>query len=231
MVLIAVDRFVAIVFPLKATLITPKVRAALLFATWLIPIAHCIPTFYYSRLEEIGLQTFCRSGLNTLLVIYYITSVAIYNVTPLIAIIIIYSRIMRALKRRQQPDLTDANDTNSQQRRSKQIRNVLKIFKSVVVAYFVCICLFGIYSVLDMTLPELHNTDKCNLIRGLFNFLLPLLSTAINPVILFSLSTNFRNALQTLCPFSLGKCCSCCHVSLHQENISLPELIKYRQTL
>ncbi|XP_078368957.1 QRFP-like peptide receptor [Oculina patagonica] len=233
LVLIAVERFIAIVFPFKATLITPKVRAALLFATWLIPIAHCIPLLFCSTLEEVGPETFCRAvDCNSLaMFIYYTTSAAIYTVVPLTAIIIFYSRIMHALKTRQQPESNDTNDANSQAKRRTQTKNVMKIFKSVVVAYFVCISLFGIYLVLEMTLLKLHSIDKCKFIRGLFNFLLPLLSTAINPVILFSLSTNFRNALQTLCPFSLGKCCSCCHVSLHQENISLPELIKYRQTL
>ncbi len=130
LVLIAVDRFIATVFPFKATLITTKVRAALLFATWLIPLAHCIPLLYYSRLEEVGPKTLCSYGwnYNLAMVIYYITSVAVYNFAPLIAIIIIYSRIMHTLKTRQQLELNDANDSNSQQRRSKQAQNVMKIF-------------------------------------------------------------------------------------------------------
>ncbi|XP_078369152.1 RYamide receptor-like [Oculina patagonica] len=231
LVLIAVERFIATVFPLKVTRITRKVKASLLFATWMIPLAHFTPVFYYSRLEEVGPKTLCRTGWKSLaLVIYYITSAAIYIFAPLIAIIIIYSRIMHALKTRQQPELNNANSTNSQQKRSKQIRNVMKIFKSVVIVYFVCICSSGVYFVLQITLHDFQRLDKCRFIRDVSTFLLPLLSTAINPVILFSLSTNFRQALQKLCPFSLGKCRSCCHVSLQQENISLPELVTYRQT-
>ncbi|XP_078370288.1 RYamide receptor-like [Oculina patagonica] len=155
LVLIAVDRFIATVFPLKAALITPKVRAALLFATWLIPLAHLL---YYSRFKEDGPETFCNSGWNYSLamVIYYITSVAIYNFAPLIVIIVIYSRIMHALKTRQQTELNDANVTNSQQRKSKQTQSVMQIFKSVVIAYFVCIFLVGIYLVLVMTLQNQH---------------------------------------------------------------------------
>ena len=53
LVLIAVDRFVATVFPLKATrLITRKKRAALLVTTWFVSIAYCIPMGYYFRAEK-----------------------------------------------------------------------------------------------------------------------------------------------------------------------------------
>ena len=234
LVLIAVERFIATVFPLKATLITSKVRATLLFATWLTPIAYFIPVFYYSRLENVGSHILCRLGwIGFALLIYYLTSAAIYNFVPLIAIIIIYSRIVNVLKKRQQPEVSHTCDINSQEKRSKQTQNVMKIFKSVVVAYFVCTFPFGIYYVLLMTLPEFQDRirDKCNFIRVLVTFLFPLLSTAINPVILFSFSTNFRQALQKLCPFSLVECRSCCNVSPHQENISLPELVMYRRTL
>ena len=234
LVLIAVERFIATVFPLKATLITPNVRATLLFTTWLIPIAHCIPLSYYSKLVDVGPETLCSFGWNSwALFIYFVTSAAIYNFAPLIAIIFFHSRIVNVLKKRQQPGLSDSCDINSHEKRNKQTRNVMKIFKSVVVAYFVCIFPFGIYHVLLKTLPEFQDRirDNCNFIRGVFHFLFPLLSTAINPVILFSFSTNFRQALQKLCPFSLVECRSCCNVSPHQENISLPELVTYRRTL
>ena len=60
LVLIAVDRFIATVFPLEATLITGKIRALLPFSTWMISMGYCFPMFYYSRPEEVGQETFCR---------------------------------------------------------------------------------------------------------------------------------------------------------------------------
>ena len=145
LVLIAVERFIATVFPLKATLITPKVRATLLFATWLIPIAYFIPFFYYSRLEVVGSDILCGLERNSLaLLIYHFTSAVIYDLAPLIAIIIIYSPIVNVLKKRKQPELSHTCDINSQEKRRKQAQNVMKIFKSVVVAYFVCILPVGI---------------------------------------------------------------------------------------
>lgn len=229
LLLIAIDRFMATVFPLKATLIRTRVKTALLFATWLISITQCILVFHSSRLEEVGPKIFfCTVRWDSLaLMSFFMASVVMYNFIPLIVIFITYSCIMYTLKRRQQPQI---NETSFSQR--KKTQNVMKIFKSIVVAYFVCICLFGSYLILLITLRELLTIDKCRIIRGFFYFVLPSLSTAINPVILFSFSTNFRNALVNLCHSFLERCRSCCHIhaTMNRENVSLPELVQYRQT-
>ena len=196
LVLIAVDRFIATVFPLKATLVTGKIRAVLLFATWMISMGYCFPMFYYSRAEEVGQETFCRFAWNGFaLMIYYIIGLALFEITPFIAIIIFYSRVMGVLNKR--PKTEDgAGDSNSQQsRRNKQKRNIMKIFKSIVVAFFISFSFFFVYLVLKITIPELFIKDKCKLILGFAYFVFPSISSAINPVILFAFSTNFRQAL------------------------------------
>ena len=58
LVLIAGDRFIATVYPLKAKLLTGKTRAGLLLATWFISIAQCIPNLYYHRVQKVGQETF-----------------------------------------------------------------------------------------------------------------------------------------------------------------------------
>lgn len=202
LVLIAVDRFIATVFPLKATLITRKIRAALLFATWLISIAYCFPTFYYSRVEEVGQEIFCRFSWNGLaIMIYYITGMALFNVTPFIVIIILHSRIMSVLSKRPKPE-HHAGHSNCQQKRRKQNQNIMKIFKSIVAVLFTWFSLFCFYLILKLTSPELFIKDRCKWILGFAYFVFPSLSTAINPVILFAFSTNFRHSLPNLCPFS-----------------------------
>ncbi|KAL9972296.1 hypothetical protein ACROYT_G018580 [Oculina patagonica] len=100
LVLIAVDRFIATSFPLKAALTTQKLRATLLLGTWLISIAYCIPMFYYFRVEEVGHEKFCTFAWNGFaLMIYNIAGLALFVVMPLITIIILYSSIMRALSK------------------------------------------------------------------------------------------------------------------------------------
>ena len=231
LVLIAVDRFIATVFPLKAsTLITRKVRAVFLFATWLIPLANCTPIFYFYGISEVGQKTFCLYAGNSLgMQIGFTSGVIMYNFAPLIAIIIIYSRIMNVLRRRTQPDCT-AIGSDVQRKRCEQSQNAMKIFKSILAAYFVCLSPYGVYSLLEITSDSLNIVDKCKLIRGFCYYLFPSLSTAINPVILFSFSSYFRQALKNLKIFSLCKSRTSYLASVRRRNVSPTELMSYRKT-
>ena len=231
LVLIAVDRFIATVFPLKAaTLITPKVRAVFLLATWVIPLANCTPIFYFYGISEVGQKTFCLYAGNSLgMQIGFTSGVIMYNFAPLIVIIILYSRIMNALRRRTQPGCS-AIGNDLQRKRCEQSQNVMKIFKSIVAAYFICLSPYGIYSLLEITSDTLNIADKCKLIRGFCYYLFPSLSTAINPVILFSFSSYFRQVLKNLKIFTLCKFRSSCLVSVRRRNISPTELMSYRTT-
>ena len=127
LVLIAVDRFVAIVFPLKVRLISTKLRAALLFATWLISMGYCIPMFYYFRVEKVDQETFCRFSWNSYArMVYYITGLALFEVIPLIIIISLYSCIMRVLIKR--PKRNCPTRCNSEQNRNNQNKTIMRIF-------------------------------------------------------------------------------------------------------
>ena len=234
LVLIAVDRFIATVFPLKATLITRKLRAALLFGTWLISTAYCIPMFYYSRVENVDQETFCKFAWNGFaLMIYYIIGLALFEVIPLTAIIVLYYSIMRVLKQRMNPE-GNARSNNFQQNRNKQSRNIMKIFKSIVIVLFVWFTLFCVYLILKITSPKLFVKDRCKWILGMAYFLVPQLSTASNPVILFSFSTNFRQALPKLSCSPSGNfrpCCKAENISSREGDESLPELVTFKNTL
>lgn len=72
---------------------------------------------------------------------------------------------------------------------------------------------------------ELFNKDGCKLILGFGYYVLPSVSTAVNPVILFTFNTNFRQALHmpNLCVCSFTKCFSSCKTTgispLQVENL------------
>lgn len=232
LVLIAVDRFIATVFPLKATLITSKLRAALLFATWLISTAYCFLAPYHSRVRKVGRETFCRFAWNELAeTIYFITGLALFTVAPLITIIVLYLRIMRSLRARLQPQ-DHARASNLQRNRNKQNQNVMKIFKSIVIAYFVTYSFLCVYFVLKIAFPELSYKDSCKFILGLTYFVLPSLSTAINPVILFAFSGNFRQALRMLklFPFRFSNSVHVVNTSVHEQDEVTADQGKTSQT-
>ncbi|XP_020605183.1 substance-K receptor-like [Orbicella faveolata] len=233
LVLIAFNRFVATVFPLKAPLITPKSRAASLFATWLISIAFSFPAAYHSSVQKVGHETFCRFVWNELAsTIYFVTGLTLFTVSPLIIIIVLYLRIVRSLRRRVQPQ-TNTRDSSLQRNRSRQNQNVMKIFKSVVIAYFVTYSFYCVYFILKITVPELSYKDSCKLILGFTYLVLPSLSTAINPVILFAFSSNFPQALRMLNLFSFRFALNSVHVvstSVQERDESRPNQAKSSQT-
>ncbi|XP_078370786.1 neuropeptide FF receptor 2-like isoform X2 [Oculina patagonica] len=225
LVLIAIDRFIATVFPLKASLITQKMRALFIFATWLISMAYCILAAYRASVQEVGQEIFCRFSWNELAsAIYFITGLTLFTITPLITIIILYLRIMRVLKARVQPQ-NDTRYHNYQNNRSRQNRNIMKIFKSIVLAYFITYSFYCVFFMLKISSPVLFIKDRCKLILGFTYFVLPSLSTAINPVILFAFSTNFRQALRRLCPFLVANSVHVLNTSTQQGGDSQPDVV------
>ena len=52
LVLITVDRFIAIVFPMKVTMLTKRARAIFILLTWLVPIGILFPLLYFAKLAE-----------------------------------------------------------------------------------------------------------------------------------------------------------------------------------
>lgn len=226
LVLIGVDRFIATVTPLKATLLSRRIRVTLMFLAWAIAMGYCVPMFYFSKVEDVGEETFCRFAWddNLAIIIFYVVGFTMLIISPLFAIVILYSRIIRSL--RQRPDPGDAGRNIAEQKRREQSQNIMRIFKTISIGYSVCIFLFSVYLILKMTFPEIFIKDKCKWFLGFSYFLFPSLSTVINPVILFSFSSNFRLALQALCPFCFESQQLCCKwrnaaVSPPNENVNL----------
>lgn len=231
LVLIAADRFVATVFPLKATFIAGKLRAALMLGTWVISMAYCTPMFYYFKTVTVGQEKVCKFVWDGFaLIIFYSTGLVLFEILPFIAIIVLYSRIMRVLRERLNPEFK-TRSSDSQRKRNQQSQNIMKIFKSIVVMLFTWSALFFAYLVLKMFSPDLFNKDKCRLMEGFSFYLIPLLSTASNPVILFAFSSNFRQTLANRCPAAFCKMPSCCTskpIAPRQQDETLPELAAYK---
>ena len=60
LVLIALDRFIAVVYPLKATILNGKIRIFFLFVSWLIPLCYGTPYILFSLTIKLENHTFCR---------------------------------------------------------------------------------------------------------------------------------------------------------------------------
>ena len=98
--------------------------------------------------------------------------------------------------------------------------------------FFTSFSLFCVYLILKITFPELFIKDRCKWIFGFAYFLFPSLSTAINPAILFTFSTNFRQTLPKLCSFSFLKPHSFDKEGITRShgNTSSLKLVTFKQT-
>ena len=194
LVLIAVDRYIAIVFPLKTTLLTgSRFRVGLLFLTWIIPVVSGIPYFIYTDVVKVDEHTFCRILWSTLVnAIFNVAGFVVFYCSPLILMIILYRGIVKTLRKRK------AMQGPMHNKRKRQHQKITKILIAIVAAFFICWTPLCVYLALKMLHPDLFLQDKCKTLVALFFYVFPSLSTAINPVIIFLFSTNYRQALKSL---------------------------------
>ena len=177
LLLIATDRYIAIIFPFKTSL---------LLAVWAVSMGYSFPMLYFSQVEDVGEERFCRFAWNdtVTLIIYYVSGITMINVVPRIVILILYSRIMQTLSQKvySRPLF---GSINSEGKRNKEMQNIMKIFKSIVIAYTACFFLLCVDLILKMFFHEIVTKDKCKWILGFSYFVFPLLSTAIKPITRF----------------------------------------------
>ena len=202
LLLIVVERYIAIVLPFKAIHVSKRLKAALLAFTWIFPVLVGLPYVQSSKIVHEGRQTFCRftwSMMNR--TIFYAVGFLVLYCVPLISIIILYSRIMKNL-RQKRPGEEEQESTRM--RNLQQNRIVMKVFIWIVGAFFICYTPLFVYMVLKILFPMLFVKDPCMLYLGLLFYVFPPMNTVINPVILFVSSSRFSKALKEM--FSCPKC-------------------------
>lgn len=197
LVLIALDRYGATVHPLKVTMLSVKIRVVFLALSWLIPLLFGLPYTVFSRVIKEGGQTFCRLKMSDGgLTIFHAIGISVFYLVPLITIIILFSMIMRVLRKRSSPFTLHAGQENV--KRCQQNQKILKVSILIVVTFFICWTPICIYLFLQKFYPTLLSKDRCKLIAGFTFYVFPSISTAVNPVILFAFSTNYKDALNSL---------------------------------
>ena len=156
LLLIATDRYIAVVFPFKTSLLlSRKVRITTLVAAWAVSMGYSFPMLYFSKVEDVGEERFCRFAWNdtVTLIIYFVSGITMINVVPRIVIVILYSRFMQTLRKKinSRPLF---GSINSEGKRNKEMQNIMKIFKSIVIAYTACFFLLCVYLIPSETRRE-----------------------------------------------------------------------------
>ena len=140
LILIAVDRFGAVVFPLRSPLIRSKLCPFFILATWIVAAAVSSPDLLTYELVEYPEGT-CRcvenwtteafgesSSFASFSLAYYILFIYI----PVLLLVILYSIVVIKLKTQAHPGEQSAN---SQQQRNRRNRNVLQLSIAIVTVF------------------------------------------------------------------------------------------------
>ena len=141
LILIAVDRFGAVVFPLRSPLIRSKLCPFFILATWIFAIVFNLPDLLTFELVEHPEGTWCvrrwkrvfgeSSSFAGFLLAYNI----LFTYIPVLLLVILYSIIFVKLKTQVHPG---EQSTNNQQQRKRRNRNVLQMSIAIVTVFVLC---------------------------------------------------------------------------------------------
>ena len=201
LVLITVDRFVAVVVPLRSPLISRKLCLFFIVATWIVGMAVHSPYLVALKLvkypEGLRCELLWQEAFegNTY-PNYFLACAIVFFYIPFVLLVILYSIILIKLKKQAHPGEQSAN---AEEQRTRN-RNVLKMAIAIVVVFFICwIPYLSNRIILDFSAPDSPIFSSCSFYRY-FNvtFFLAYANCAINPIICLILSSNYCQALKRL---------------------------------
>ena len=202
LVLIAVDRFGAVVVPLRSPLITRKLCSFFIIATWIIAMAVLSPFLVTYKLVKYQGRLMCESlwieafGGNTY-PNYTLAVVVVFFYIPFVLVVILYSIILMKLKMQAHPGEQSAN---AEEQRTRRNRNVLKMAIAIVVVFFICLIpCFSNFVIVGFSAPDSSIWFSCSFfLYVIVARYISYTNCAINPIICFIFSSNYRQALKRL---------------------------------
>ena len=209
LVLIAVDRFGAVVFPLRSPLISSKHCRFFILTTWIIAVAAKIPDAMTYELVEYQEGLVCVHKWNEVFGEslsyrnYIVSMLVVFWYIAMVLIAILYMTVVIKLKSQNIPGEGSANGREQQSRRQK---NVVKMSIAIVVTFIVCWLPATIWWFLTLYPPDSTVTASCGFqYFRVIAFCVAHSNSAINPCISFIFSGNYRQGLK-----NLSRCCFVC---------------------
>ena len=201
LILITVDRYAAVVVPLRSPLISRKVCRCLIVGTWILAAAFHSPNFFTFNLVEYQEGKRCMNqwevlfGEKSSVGIYLLSASILFFYIPFVVLAILYSIILIKLKKQAHPGEQSAN---AEEQRTRRNRKVLKMTVAIVVAFFICWIPFSIHLVIFYLVPT-ETLDFCTFLVSYYvALLMTYANCAINPIICLTFNSNYRQALRRL---------------------------------
>jgi len=191
LLLIAVDRFGAAVFPLRSPLISSKLCPLLILATWIVAMAVNSPFLVAYKLVELpNEKLYCflqwdeAFGESFSYENYFLVTLILFYYIPIAVLVILYSIIVIKLKKQKIPG---EHSVSAEQQRAKRNRKVLTLAIAIVVGFVLC---WLPYSA-DFLVTFFARDYSITVFIAFSN-------CAVNPCICFSFSANYRRGLKRL---------------------------------
>lgn len=218
LVLIAIDRFGAVVFPLHPPIVSSKRCPYFILCAWVVAMAIHSPYFFARKLVTIKGRLQCllmwneAFGVSSSLDNYYVAMFLVLAVIPFALMAIVYAIIIFRLKSQKMPGGESIN-AKEQEKRAKRERNVLQMAIAIVLGFALCWAPFNILAFLNFFVWEKNQPLSCGFQAfQFFAFFMAYANCAVNPCICFIFSGNYRQGLKNIFDCCLHKCkCSCFH--------------------
>ena len=203
LVLIAVDRFGAVVFPLRSPLISSKRCPFFILATWIVAMSFFTPLLLSGKRVENQGQQICAAKINKVVgefssykKYHLFATFVFFSYIPVVLLSILYSIILIKLKSRKIPG---EQSVNADEQRARRNRNILKMAIAIVLGFVLCWVPFSISWVLVVLAPPGRSSVSCGfeLYQEIARFMV-CVSCAMNPCICFIFSGNYRGGLKKL---------------------------------
>ena len=201
LVLIAVDRFGAVIFPFRYPLISSKRWPFFVLATWIVAIAVFSPYFFVFKLVEYAdgklscsmqwNEAFGESSTETN---HFLAIYVVFFYFPTALLVILYSIIVVKLKKQKIPG---EPSVDAEQQRAKRNRNVLKMDIAVVVGFVLCWVPVSVINLQFFFAWDRRLPCGIRLCHSIANFV-AVSNCAINPCICFIFGGNYRQGLKRL---------------------------------
>jgi len=199
LVLIAVDRFGAVVYPLRYPLIGSKLCPFFILATWIVAVAIQSPKLVAYKLVKYPGGLVCKMRWNEAFGAfsstehYYTSILVIFFIIPLMLIATLYIIIYLKVTEQKIPG---EHSANFGQQRLQRRRNVLKMGIAIVLGFSVCWLPLSIFWFLFYYASDIWSCGSQYFI--IVAFLMARANCALNPCICFIFSRNYREGLKTL---------------------------------
>ena len=188
-ILLAVDRFVAVVFPLRSPLIGRKWFPLIITATWIVALTLHTPllvngkVFYYDGM-------ICAYFLEEA----WPSVVAGFTYITIVLLVILYSIILIKLKLQAPPG---EQSTNVEKQRKRRNKNALRMAIAIVLAFLFCCVPHTIARLIVMLNDSVWYSCSFKLFT-IFAHLMYIANCTVNPFICLIFSSNYRQGLRKL---------------------------------